>query len=64
MMRSDSLATKSVSRSSRARCVEDKAPARNEGAILARHKISSAIQFPMPANPSCMRTTALIGARP
>src|SRR6476659_5538548 len=32
------------------------------GRIFARHKISSAIQLPIPENPDCIRTTALIGA--
>ena len=38
-------------------------PAGTEGAIFARQRISSAIQFPIPAKPFCIRTTALIGAR-
>ena len=62
-MRSDSLATNRVSRSNLARCARDNAPARTDGAIFARQRISSAIQFPIPANPFCIRTTALIGAR-
>ncbi|MEY2489217.1 MAG: hypothetical protein QOC70_1159 [Verrucomicrobiota bacterium] len=63
MMRSDSLATNRVSRSNRVRRAGDNALAKTEGAIFARQRISSAIQFPIPENPFCISTTALIGAR-
>ena len=63
MMRSDSLATNCVSRSNRPRCAPDNALAEIDGAILARQRISSAIQFPIPTNPLCSSSTALIGAR-
>ena len=63
MIRSDSLATKRVSRSNRARCAGVRALAETEGAIFARQRISSAIQFPIPTNPLCSSRTALIGAR-
>jgi hypothetical protein len=38
-------------------------PLNCRGWIPARHRISSAIQFPIPGNRSCMSKTALIGAR-
>src|SRR5207247_8762891 len=37
-------------------------PVRFEGKILARHKISSPIQLPIPEKPGGMSKTALIGA--
>ena len=38
-------------------------PAGNCGDSRARHRISSAIQLPMPGKPSCRNSTALSGAR-
>jgi hypothetical protein len=63
MMRRDSLATKRVSRNRRARFAADNVPAGAIGKTFARQRISSAIQFPMPAKPLCNNKTAFTGAR-
>ena len=61
-VRKDSRATNFASLSNAVRFFFVSFPACVAGRILARHKISSAIQFPMPGNPLCMSKTALIGA--
>lgn len=63
IMRSDSVATKTVSLNKRARSALDKLPAILSGTTLARQRISSAIQFPIPANPLWRSRIDLIGAR-
>ena len=62
IMRSDSRATNFVARKSSSRSLALNLPASFEGKTFARHKISSAIQFPIPENPDCISTTALVGA--
>jgi len=62
MIRSDSRATNFVARKSWSRAPAFNLPARFDGRILARHKISSPIQLPIPENPDCINITALTGA--
>src|SRR4051794_4713938 len=61
---SERRATNLVSRKRVLRSPAVSCPALRAGLILARHRISSAIQFPIPEKPSWERTTALIGALP
>jgi len=63
MVISDARATKRVLRQIAASFAALNFPARVRGAIRARQRISSAIQFPTPGNPFWRRSTALIGAR-
>ena len=60
---SDARATKRTHAKARRLSSLSLAARRVCGAILARQRISSAIQLPMPGNPFCRRSTALIGAR-
>jgi len=64
MIRNDSRATNFVARKIRSRSFAFNLPGFFDGRTLARHKISSAIQLPIPENPDCINTTALIGALP
>jgi len=64
MIRNDSRATNLVARKSSVRSCLFNSWVRLAGRIFARQRISSAIQLPIPENPDCIKSTALMGALP
>src|SRR5438477_6938486 len=61
-VRNDFLTTNFAARKIAARSRAVNLPAPFDGKIFDRHKISSAIQLPIPGNPFCKSKTDLIGA--